>query len=773
MRQFKISPSIKKLLKNIYIQAVLVGLLLMLPFIAYLSLTGRIVAPLNTMPGWSIPNVQGEVFAPIPSDVNQQMLPFRQYIKDSLSKDSQIPLWNEKAFAGDTFLANPINAALSPLNFLLLFTNIYTFQNIVVMFGLFFMATSMYLLLRQLKFSWYSGVIGSVAFTYAPFSVFWSIYGIVSIPMATIPLSLFLYYKWRDHSRNINVYLIALALTLGLSVYFGHIQIALLPYGILVLAVIYDLIIKKIPTKKLLYILGSVLVAITITLGQLVPMLLQTPESHRSDETTSVDPKSWPERIDELSRITAPYDLTSGPNDLGATTRRELSVGQIPGILFIISIAILIVSLIRRKKINFPYFFLFLAAFGASWQWSDFPQTLLNVISPTFRSLASDYFLPVALLGMSVLAAYALQFVVAGVFTSKRIIKTPVKYFLVGPLIILALVSLPQLMLSKVSTLSSSYYFAFYAVFVGSIIFYILLRKIHTVKIYFALTIIIVALVQGWALYRVSQPLASPTVLETKNQLLEYVVSKKSATPMIVDYSGPQESVLYDVALINGYDSLYSESIQHRIQAINYPNKTPETYRNNSLVINNKTKPELFMNLGVEYTINSTPSSGYSQQIDGVYKSDKPAPRVYFASKITKESEDGQLSKIKSGDVGYHEVVVDGNQTLADTSSSLEYEFSVNKLTIKTESNSGGLIFIAQTYNKDWVAQLQNGDDIDIVPAYYDFSAINAPAGTNTITLTYKPKAVLVSIAVSLFVILITTAALVYSVVSRKSIGHK
>jgi len=773
MRRFKINPSIKNLFKNIYIQAILVGLLLVLPFIAYLSLTGRIVAPLNTMPGWSIPNVQGEVFAPIPSDVNQQMLPFRQYIKDSLSKDFQIPLWNEKAFAGDTFLANPINAALSPLNFMLFFTDIYTFQNIVVMLGLFLMAASMYLLLRQLKFSWYSSVIGTVAFIYAPFSVFWSIYGIVSIPMATIPLSLFFYYKWRDHLRKINVYLIALALTLGLSVYFGHIQIALLPYGILILAVIYDLIIKKIPTKKLPYILGSIVVAIIITLGQLVPMLLQTPESHRSDETTSVDPKSWPERIDELSRIATPYDLKSGPNDLGATTRRELNVGQIPGILFTISIGLLIVSLVLRKKINFPYFYLFLTTFGASWQWSDFPQTLLNVISPTFRSLASDYFLPVALLGMSVLAAYTMQFVVTRVFISKLTVKTPVKYFLLVPFVILALISLPQLMLSKVSTLSSSYYLAFYMVFIGSLLFYTLLRKVHNVKIYFTLTIIIVALVQGWALYRVSQPLASPTILETKNQLLEYVVSKNSATPMIVDYSGPQESILYDVALINGYDSLYSESIQHRIQAINYPNKTPETYRNNSLVINNKTKPELFMNLGVEYTINSTPSNGYSQQIDGVYKSDKPAPRVYFASKITKETKDGQLNKIKSGNVGYHEVVIDGNHTLANTSSSLKYEFSVNKLIIKTESSSGGLVFIAHTYNKDWVAQLQNGDNVDIIPAYYDFSAINVPAGSNTITLTYTPKAVLVSIAISLFVILITTAALVYSVVLRKSIGHK
>lgn len=742
----------KRLLGNLYAQAAVVGVVLILPILAYVALSGRIIAPLNVMPGWAISDTRGEVVAPIPSDVNQQMLPFRQYTQESM-RQGEVPLWNARSFAGDVFLANPINTALSPLNFLLFLVDIYTFQNIIVLFGLFLMAASTYLLIRQLSLSKYAGVVGAIAFTFAPFSVFWSIYGIISIPMAAIPLALFLYLRWRSSGLRVDRHLIGLVLVLGLVMYTGHIQVSLLAYGMVFLLVLFDLLVKSLKPRRLPYVIGAFGLAIIIALGQIIPTAVQAPASHRSSEVVSAPPKSWRDRLPELANIPTAYDLSQGPNLLGVSARRDLSVGQVPGILFIISFVLLIVAAIRRRAQTDNTILFFALAFilGAFWQWGDFPQTLLNSLSPTFRSLATDYFLPIALLSMAVLAAYGLDRLISFLFGKRRASdqRRKVDYLAIIPVLIVAAISGPQLILHITDNLPAVYYLLYYACIVVALIIFVAARSSRLSRQLFAITVLIVALMQGWALYRVTQPIVTETLLQSKNPALNYIDSKEKDTVFIVDYVGPQESILYDVGLLNGYDSLYSDSIQYRIKAINYPNETPPSYRNNSLVINTKVKPTLFKNLGIAYTINEAPVSGYAATAPSVYKADQPTPRVYFAAQVTSASEEGQLEALRTGDVGYHEVFIDGAYGAADPSSSVDYTFSANSVTLQTHSPDGGLVFIAQTYNPDWSAQLEDGSNIDILPAYYNFTAIDVPAGSHTITLRYSPKATMAGIAIS------------------------
>ncbi|MEO6109548.1 MAG: YfhO family protein [Candidatus Saccharimonadales bacterium] len=762
--------------KNKLTQAALVGLIITLPFMIYVSVTHSIIAPLNILSGWDTSNTTGSVIAKIPSDVNQQMLPFRQYIKDSLVKHAEIPLWNTKSFGGDVFLANPINTVLSPFNVLLFFVSIYTYQNIIVIIGIFLMASCTYLLLRQLKTSAGAGFLGAVAYSLAPFSIFWSLYGVIAIPMASIPFVLYLYYRWRESRKTLDHNLVLLSLTLGLVIFMGHIQIALLPYIVLAVAVLFDILFNKLRGKNILFISGAAILALMIGFAQLGPLITQTPASHRSATITAEPPANWSDRLSEIAKIPQAYPLASGPTTIGTTTRRDLHVGQIPGIFFIIAMIIAVTTLIKARKPTVIHLFIFLFILGAFWKWNDFPQTILNILSPTLKSLASDYFLPIGLLAMAVLAAFGLDFVIKFIFRKGKL-QSKNKYpafVLVIPLLATIALSLAQINLSIVDNLSKNYYHAYYFIICATLIFYVLLRRVKFARLFFVLTIVAVSLVQGWALYRVSQPIVSDSILHAGNAQLAYISSQSNKDPTIVDYIGPQESGLYGVSLLSGYDSLYSTSLLPRTQAINYPNSTPHVYRDNALIINTVDKPTLFKNLGVEYTINKAPKDGYREVSPNVYKADVPTPSVYFASSINNESTDAQLETIKSGSVGYHEVLIEGNHSIADTSSSLTYTRTANSLTITTQSSTGGLVFIAQTFNKDWSVQIDDGSTLTLQSAYYDFSALDIPSGHHVITLNYRPAIATIGFILSGVTVLITIILLLYTLnLRRKDRGKK
>jgi len=761
-----LSKRLSFFLRHTYSQAALVGFATILPFFVYILATDSIIAPINIVSGWDVSASGTSVVAPIPSDITQQMLPFREYTKDALVNHHEIPLWNNRSFAGDIFLANPINTVLSPFNFLLFFVDIYTFQNIIVLFGIFFMSACMYLLLRQLRLSISASIIGSLAFSLAPFSIFWSIYGIVSIPMGIIPLVLYFYDKWKQQAKPLNLYVFLIAVVLAFAIYTGHIQIAILPYIILFLAVCYDLIFSKLSFKKAIYIGGGVLIAIMMGAAQIIPMAVQTPQSHRAQETLITEPRPWTSRLTELAKIPSTYDLSSGPRDLGVTNRRELSIGQIPGILFIISVGIVIAKISTRRRLNGMLFYFLLFILGAMWQWNDFPQTLLNSISPTFRSLATDYFLPIALLGMAVLAAYGFDWLRNIFFgrIKKKYITLSQWIRLAIPLFIVVSMSIPQLMLSRVSMLDSAYYSVYYITIILSFLFYILHKNSSVAKICFSSMFILLTLTHGWALYRASQPIVPREVTVIKNQQMNYVVAQDNSKPVVIDFANLFEAPFYNVSLINGYDSLYSSSILNRIQAINQPNRTLSTYRNNALILNNANKSTLFKNLGVRYILNKKPAEGYDEKVGGVYESNQLATKVYFAKNIRNESKERQLETIKTGDVTYHEVLIDGNFTVADQISTVKYKQTPNTLTIETDSPNGGLLFVAQTYNKDWKGTLDKKETIDIRSAYYDFSALDIPNGKHTITLEYRPAATLAGFMISGISITFASVGILYLV---------
>jgi hypothetical protein len=430
---------------------------------------------------------------------------------------------------------------------------------------------------------------------------------------------------------------------------------------------------------------------------------------------------------------------------------------------------------IKKRKLTTIHFFLLLFVFGAFWKWNDFPQTLLNALSPTLSSLASDYFLPIGLLAMAVLSAFGLDALTKLLFRNRKHDgKGEYPLFVLAiPLVALIAIALPQLRLEEVSNLTHKYYLAYYMILIAALLFYVLLRHIKVAKTFFVLALVTAALMQGWALYRVSQPIVPASVISAGSAQLKYITTHSDSTPTIVDYIGPQESGLYNVSLISGYDSLYSTSLLERVQAINYPNETPPTYRNNSLFINTTDKPTLFQNLGVAYTINKSPQNGYTQVAPGVFKSDMPSPEIYFADTIKEQTTEAQLETIKTGEVAYQEVPIAGVHTVADKSSSVRYSRTANTLTITTQSPNGGLLFIAQTYNKDWSAQLEDGKKIDVLAAYYNFTALDVPAGDHVIHLRYQPVIITIGFIISGFAVTAAIILLLYSLKLRRLSGRK
>jgi hypothetical protein len=198
--------------------------------------------------------------------------------------------------------------------------------------------------------------------------------------------------------------------------------------------------------------------------------------------------------------------------------------------------------------------------------------------------------------------------------------------------------------------------------------------------------------------------------------------------------------------------------------------------------VNNTTKANLLKNLGIEYIIENNndygnrppPIAGYSRLYPDekgelayffVFKSNNPAPQIYFASSIQKMNPAGQLSAIKFNTLGYHEMAADIPSRAPDNafSGTASYNLDINKITINTTANQGQYVFIGQTYRPQWRAYIDN-KPVKILPADYNFMTIYVQPGKHHITLLYKPLSFVYGIIISSMTLLLMLIGIGYTI---------
>ncbi|TDR20345.1 YfhO family protein [Marinicella litoralis] len=211
-----------------YFKAALIYAVLVLVFF-YPVFQGKVITQtdfLNFVSPWDAVNVEG-LTAPSNShlqDQSTEFLPFFMEAKRQFAA-GDFPLWNPYIFAGNPLWANTQSALLFPLNLFHYVLEPPLGFTISALLKLFFACFFMYVFIRKLSLAHYPALLSGVAFGFCAFTVFWLNHPHINV-VCLIPLSFYMVERLlqqRD-AKNISGFALVVALTLIA----GHVEIAFL-----------------------------------------------------------------------------------------------------------------------------------------------------------------------------------------------------------------------------------------------------------------------------------------------------------------------------------------------------------------------------------------------------------------------------------------------------------------------------------------------------------------------------------------------------------------
>ncbi len=203
-------------------------------------------------------------------DILYQYYPFNYFLFKNL-RHFTLPVWNPYMFAGMPFLADIQTQVFYPLSWLLAFISnssqsyVFWLVELKAIVHLLLGAIGFYLLMRELKLSYYSGIIAGITFAFSGFMVTHIIHLTLVSTFAWFPLVLMFFYRTLREQRLRDA--TATALCLGLANLAGHPQMTLHIVYALILLFILHIIFNWHTAQRLLFKKHLPLLILTIILG--------------------------------------------------------------------------------------------------------------------------------------------------------------------------------------------------------------------------------------------------------------------------------------------------------------------------------------------------------------------------------------------------------------------------------------------------------------------------------------------------------------------------
>ncbi|MBI3984710.1 MAG: YfhO family protein [Candidatus Levybacteria bacterium] len=706
-------------------------------------------------------------------DVTHQIYPWKTFAIESL-KQGQIPLWNPYSFSGHPFLADIQAGVFQPLNLLYFIFSQAQAWAISIVFQPLLALIGTYLYTRKIGLKKTAAIFSSVSFSFCLFMSTFLEYNTIGHILSYLPITL---YSIELLTKRVNILGILLfALSISLTIFAGHIQLAGFNLIFIFLYILFKLKDSKEKVKRAILFLILLVFSVGITALQLLPTIELIGLSARI-------PQNYTFLIEKL--LIQPFQVIVflSPDFFGnPVTKNYMVLDSYPGNSLYIGIAPLILavtSILYFKKNKFISFFTV----------SSFVLLLLF-----FRTPLSELFyklnIPFFSTGSPTNAIYLLSFslsVLAG-FGIERLETKNLKRILLVSLLFFVFILINMFLLKDISYLRNAL-LSLSLLFVITIVFLSGFLKRFKGK-FLAPLLIIITVFDLFFFFQKFNPFVAKNLIFPETKIFSYI-QKNIGINRLWGYPSasiePNFTTQFKIQSPEGTDPLYPKWYGEFIQSADtgkigrgFTNQTRSdaiiSPRLNIDLSENTTRSRLLEMLGTRFILDKQKSGtslkdfpldrysiSYEDDIWRIFEDKKTADRAFFAEKVSFYSGKDDFEKkffdprfnptneilLESGSISKDLVVGIGKPSVLKL-----INYSPNKVTFNTESTNKQILFLSDTYYPGWQADI-DGVKTDIVKANYAFRAIAVPKGSHTVSFTYLPF----SFTSGLFVSLASLAA--------------
>lgn len=272
--------------------------------------------------------------------------PRQVFLHRSLTEDGRVPLWNPLSFAGHPFLADTSTGFAYPprlaLNWLL---EPSWAHDLYVMAHLFAAGMAMFALLKEFGSGFAGALLAGVAWSFSSYGVAWMMLELVGPMLALLPLALLLIHRW--HRRRSLRDLLAAGGVLGVLFLGASAEISLLSFltsaGYAAALSGRDLVShwsemsRRQRAGQALAPVFLVGVAVAVAAVALLPFVGFRAASSRTHSDYATLQRAGPVHLRTFVRVLAPPDT---PLDVASLATEQLFVGTLTGVLAVVGFAL-------------------------------------------------------------------------------------------------------------------------------------------------------------------------------------------------------------------------------------------------------------------------------------------------------------------------------------------------------------------------------------------------------------------------------------------------
>ena len=682
-------------------------------------------------------------------DVITQIYPWK-HITITDWKNGHVPLWNPYSFTGTVHAANYQSAVFSPLNLLYIVLSASMAWSISVLLQPLLAGVFMYLFLRSEKRSIEAAVIGSIAFMFCGFLVTWMAYQTLGFAALVLPLSLFSVNRAIKDKKWWAYPLLSVAL--WFSLVSGHFQTSVY---VLIATGLYALYVGW-TTKRFIrafYTLLFLILGVLISSDQLLITYEAFKETVRSSSFIKGEIIPWA----YLITLFAP-DFYGNPvtrNDwFGHYAEWAGFIGVIP--LFLVFIAI-------KVKEKGVLFFALLAVFSLLLATPTILTDLMYAAHiPVLSTSAASRIILLMSFSLSVLAAFGMDALVILWDKAKKrelwIYAMCATVFLTSVWIVLLffpVLPTDKLRVAMHNTILPSAFLGAFIVAILSGVYIHKDKRRFIVGILLCLSMIdLLRFASKW------MPFEPKEFLYPEMPVTKKLDELRGAIPFrVVGNYGNELGGMYQISSVEGYDAMYKKRYG---EFISYLSNGELNTPSRSVAILDKHGPhtqDALDLVGTKYYLHKFSDGRFPwaypfwkfPQYNSIWKDEtyeifenaKAYPRAFLASSYTIVVNELEiLDTMFSPDFNRRDtIVLEDKPSIEPSAGSGEATISAytpERITIITKSDVDKLLFLTDSYDAGWKANV-DGVDTTVYRADYTFRAIALPKGEHTVVFYYAP----------------------------------